>query len=114
MARWNSSTERDLVDQLDAKNAYEVYLEELRAAWEERNAKKIQTLLGQFVHLVHAQQVIKLLDNDNMTFDQFVAMAGKLKGDYLVPPKQEVDLGAITFNITRPAIEVEEKKQLPE
>ena len=114
MVKWNSGTERDLIENLDAKKAYDVYLEELRVAWEERNAKKIQTLLGQFVHLVHAQQVIKLLEDGDMPFDQFVAMAGKLKGDYLVPPKQEVDLGAITFSITRPPIEVEEKKQLPE
>ena len=114
MGRWNSSTERDLIERIDAKQAYAGYLEELRVAWEERNARKIQTLLGQFVHLVHAQQVVQLLEDGDMPFDQFVAMAGKLKGDYLVPPKQEIDLGAITFSITRPEIETEEPKKLTE
>ncbi len=116
--RWNSSTERDLVTHLDAKEKYKEFLNDLRVARDDRNVKKMQTLIQQFIAVVHIDQVIDLMQEDK-SFSDFVQMANYLKGEYLTPPKAEIDLGAITFNITRPAIvgqgdEVEENKQLPE
>ena len=112
MTKYTSSTERDLHQQLDAKKEYASFIDELRNAWEARDAKKIQTLLGEFVHLVFAQQVMKMFD-DGMPFSDMVLMANKLKPDYLVPPKQEFDIGRISFSITRPKeIEAEEPKRI--
>jgi len=113
VAKIFSSTEKQLIDTLDAKKEYEPMLVEFLQAREDRDVQKIEKLVQQFIAITDARQIVELLDDPEMPFAAWVMLAEKFRKHYQIPPKQELDLGSITFSITRPReIEAEEPKKI--
>jgi len=113
VTKYISSAERDLHQKLDLWAVLEPMKKKILRALKENDEIKSKKLFQKLSIELGLLLAARELDSpETFDVDRFFAIIEREASKYRPAPKQELDLGSITFSINRPQIEGEEPKQI--